>query len=242
MPSFLAVVEAGYAGGVLDGWHGYHAYNHFLSSTALIRDTAATVAMWAFRLWTRSQSEQQAAEMRDEFVHFILDQAAAPVPLWTLEQATELVQYFLKCWHQPTVIRQGWIDGGLKSKVACNVGVVSTGSNEGSHKHLDDQQFKLQRNRDVCTVVAKTVGIDASGAFTASFFDGEEKRYAHDEYTDSQGGLPKALSIEIRICEAKAAYALLTRGADCILLEGSVAFVPSLKDDPVCHQPGTLPC
>ena len=229
MPSFLAVIEAGYRGGLLDGWHGYHAFNQFLSSTVLIRDAAATAAMWAFRLWTRSQSDQQAEEMRNDLVAFVINQASAPAPLWTLEQAADLGHYFLKCWHQPAAIRQGWIDGGLKRLVDRETGVASTGSNEGSHKHLDDHMFKLQRNRDVCTVVTKTGGIDASGAFTASFFDGEEKRYAEDEYIDSRGGLPKGLSVDIRVCEAKAAHVLLSRGADCIILDSSTAFVPSLK-------------
>ena len=55
MPTYSAIEAAGYAGAVLDPFHGYRAFDERLL-TLHIRDTSAVAASTAFRLWTRSES------------------------------------------------------------------------------------------------------------------------------------------------------------------------------------------
>ena len=171
--------------------------------------------------------------MRDEFVHFAIARATtgsvAERP-WSLDDARHVVNYFLKNWHQPELIRRAWIDGGLKGSIDPELGSGSTGSCEGSFKHLDDQMFKLLRNRDVCTVASKMGGLDANGEPTAGVLDGEEKRYREDAFCDSRGGVPKRFSVDIRLCEARAALAFLSGIGDSVIIDGDVAFVPFLNE------------
>ena len=127
LPSLRAITAAGFRGAVLDGWHGYSAVSKHLADIVLVGGEAANVIMWAFRLWTRSQSHAHANSIRDVFVHFVIGHATSAQPLWTLEQAGEVTQYFLKHWHQPDIIRDAWIDGGIKKTLPADVGAAHTG-------------------------------------------------------------------------------------------------------------------
>ena len=55
MVTYTAIEEAGFTGPVLDAFHGYRAYDEKLLGLQ-IRDSSATAANGAFRLWTRSES------------------------------------------------------------------------------------------------------------------------------------------------------------------------------------------
>ena len=55
MPTYTAIEAAGFAGSVLDAFHGFRAYDEKLLSLQ-IRDSPAVAAAGAFRLWTRSES------------------------------------------------------------------------------------------------------------------------------------------------------------------------------------------
>ena len=98
----LGIKNAQFGPSCIDGFHGYVAVNKHLADKLQIRGHSANIAMWAFRLWTRSQSESDASRMRDLFVVTIIDLAAvSPDPPWTLPQASDYVKYFLTYWHGP---------------------------------------------------------------------------------------------------------------------------------------------
>ena len=48
--------------------------------------------------------------MRGEFITFVLSQCQTQPPLWSMEQAVDLLQYFDSCWHLPEHWRTSWID------------------------------------------------------------------------------------------------------------------------------------
>ena len=100
LPTYTAIESAGYAGPVLDPWHGYHAYDQRLL-VSQIRETAAVAANGAFRLWTRSDTAAKAMLVRAELIRFTLAQCHTTPPLWSIEQAIDLLQYFDSCWALP---------------------------------------------------------------------------------------------------------------------------------------------
>jgi hypothetical protein len=108
-PSYTAINAAGYGGAVLDPFHGYRAFDERLLVVG-IREGAAAAAAAAFRLWTRSETEAKAQIMRAEFIAFVLGQCQTQPPLWSMEQAVDLLQYFDSCWHLPEHWRTSWID------------------------------------------------------------------------------------------------------------------------------------
>ena len=63
LPSLNAIASAGLGGAVIDGMHGYNAFNRYLANIVEIGGSAANELMWAFRLWTRSQSDLHACKV-----------------------------------------------------------------------------------------------------------------------------------------------------------------------------------
>jgi len=85
-------------------------------TSALIRDTTCSntckrvsyiiyaptrAANGAFRLWTRSDTAAKAMLVRAELIRFTLAQCHTTPPLWSIEQAIDLLQYFDSCWALP---------------------------------------------------------------------------------------------------------------------------------------------
>ena len=198
MPTLKAAESAGFGDPIFDGYHAYHCVGDHLNKIG-IHGEPANELLWLFRLWTRSADDDQAADMRDEVVTHVLDRAAADSPPWALEQAVLFVDYFDNCWHLPPLIRHAQID---QCRLSLDADLApSTGANEGDHRWFDEHFFNCQINRDVTTVVMNTAGIAADGQPVRGYFDSAEQRYAHKEAT---------VSVDVRLCEARAALEFLS--------------------------------
>ena len=141
--------------------------------------------------------------MRSAFITFVLQQCQVQPPLWTLEQAIDLLQYFDSCWHLPERIRTSWLDGVRLQLLRRGAARFSTGGMEASHRRLDEHFFRLQLNRDVLTVLMKVCGFTADGNEAVGVFDCDLKRL-----NDVRGQRPQE-SVEVRLMEARAALMLL---------------------------------
>jgi hypothetical protein len=88
LPTYDAIESAGYAGPVLDPWHGYHAFDQRLL-VSQIRESAAVAANGAFRLWTRSDTTAKVC--------------ATPTQPHSLSSATDgAVRCNRLCWCAPS--------------------------------------------------------------------------------------------------------------------------------------------
>ena len=197
VPTLKAVESTDYGDPIFDGYHSYHCVGDKLNKIG-IHDKAAIEVMWLFRLWTRSANDGQAVAMRDSLVRHTLDRAEADLPPWTLEQALLFIDYFDKCWHLPVTIRRAQID---QCRLSLDADLVpSTGANEGDHRWFDEHFFNCQINRDVTTVAMNTAGYAADGRPIRGYFDSAEQRYAHKQ---------PAISVDVRLCEARVALEFL---------------------------------
>ena len=85
--------------------------------------------------------------VRAELIRFTLAQCHTTPPLWSIEQAIDLLQYFDSCWALPEGIRQSWIDEHRLKLLADSGIVLTNGGIENSHRWLYDHFFRLQLNR-----------------------------------------------------------------------------------------------
>ena len=197
VPTLKAAKMAGYGDPIFDGYHSYNCVGDQLKKIGL-QGEAASEASWLFRLWTRSMSDEQAANMRRHVVTHMLDRTAANSPLWTLQQALQFIDYFDKCWHLPPLIRDAQID---ECRLSLDADLApSTGANEGDHRWFDEHFFNCQINRDVTTVVMNTAGVASNGQLIRGYFDSAEQRFAHRQPT---------VSVDVRLCNARAALEFL---------------------------------
>jgi hypothetical protein len=198
VPTLKAAEMAGYGDPIFDGYHSYHCVGDQLRKIGLQGEAACEVS-WLFRLWTRSMTDEQAVSMRRHVVSHMLDRIAANSPPWTLEQALQFIDYFDKCWHLPPLIRDAQID---KCRLSLDADLApSTGANEGDHRWFDEHFFNCQINRDVTTVVMNTAGMASNGQLIRGYFDSAEQRFAHRQ---------PSVSVDVRLCNARAAFEFLT--------------------------------
>lgn len=163
--------------------------------------------------------------MRAELIRFVMAQCHTLPPLWSIEQAIDLLQYFDSCWALPEGIRGSWIDERRLQLLTKSGVVLTNGGIENSHRWLDDHFFRLQLNRDVLTVLTKVAGMDARGVESAGVFDADMKRLV-----DVRGTTPK-LSVDVGLSMARAALRLLQLvaegdlGPQVVLWDASTAYV-----------------
>lgn len=213
LPTFNAVHETGFSGSFLDPYHGFESFSRYLKQLR-IYGSAAAAASWAFRLYRRSCSDEQADEMRNAFVHFVLDVVDE---LWPLKKAEALVLYFDRRWHVPDAVRTAWIDGAaitlmlrLRSQNTPFY-PLTTCSNEGSHRWWDAHIMRGVMCNDLVTVGCLTVGWAADGDKLHGFLDDAKSRWI-------AGKQPRP-SLDAALSEARACLMLLRYGTKLLIVE-----------------------
>jgi hypothetical protein len=180
--SFCAVLQAGCAFSLLDPWHGQCAWNKQMKDVIKVDPASRIVLDQAFRLWTRSNSVKQAAEMRDELVALVLNECQVRVaPMWSVSQAQKIIHYHGRYWHFDERVLLAWIDLRrlqLRFEVG-EKGIAGTNPNEGTHGLWDKHMMAGFVNRSVLNVTMKITGINADGTMGHGYFRDAENRHKH---------------------------------------------------------------
>jgi hypothetical protein len=177
----------------------------------------------------------------------MLEGSCATPSMWDLDQARKVIDYFDARWHLLPLVRDAWTDARVL-KLDEDL-VPSTASSEGSHRWWDEHMLGNLHNRDVLSVLMKTIGITANGDFMrrrpcahnsvhllfppvptprlscCSYFSDAEKRFRAQRETKESPGE--------RLCEAKACWAFFAHDpSDWIeFIDDDTAFVRPLGDD-----------
>jgi len=223
MPSFDGFRRAGYDDASLCRFHLYKCIEEWLKGHSIQGD-AAVALVWAFRLIARSASTVQAFALRNHFVRFVVAQGARVTPLWTLEQAEEVVGYLDRCWMYPDWMLRAWIDAVLLERLVAGLAfLTTTGFCEGGHSYYSKFMMRSLANKVVSQTVVKTMGTNADGSSTSGFFPDAERRW-----TEAEGCTPP-ISPDRSVRQARAQLAFLEFGTSMVQVHNDCILVPSFN-------------